>query len=249
MQEPEPVTNIPQPLTFKDFGIFLLRLFRVLVVVAILEVTAENMSRGTALEPVLRAFGTPLSHVTWPASLLCALLITRRVPRGMVWHLRELWSPYALLAVAAGIAVKFTAQVGFALADPLTRALSFKRVFTWMLETNKLQLSWTALILTVAGTCILTPVAEEWLFRGFLQPLLVRRWGALVGILVTAVVFTLLHQWSVGTLLTIGAFSLIQGYVAYRSRSLTYLILMHAAYNLTAIWPEILRSLAYLKVL
>ncbi|HWI53074.1 MAG TPA: hypothetical protein VNT01_13120 [Symbiobacteriaceae bacterium] len=62
-------------------------------------------------------------------------------------------------------------------------------------------------------------------------------------------VFTLQPQWSTGTLLTIGAFSLIQSYVEYRSRSLTYLILMHAAYNLDAMWPEILRSLVHLKVL
>jgi membrane protease YdiL (CAAX protease family) len=51
----------------------------------------------------------------------------------------------------------------------------------------------TSLILLAIFGSIVAPVCEELLFRGFLQPLLVRSLGAVAGIVATAVPFGLLH--------------------------------------------------------
>ena len=51
----------------------------------------------------------------------------------------------------------------------------------------------TSLILMAIFGTIVAPVCEELMFRGFLQPLLVRSLGAPAGILATALPFGLLH--------------------------------------------------------
>jgi len=55
-----------------------------------------------------------------------------------------------------------------------------------------------ALILIAIFGSIIAPVCEELVFRGFLQPLLVRSLGAVAGILATALPFGLLHYQEYG---------------------------------------------------
>jgi membrane protease YdiL (CAAX protease family) len=78
-------------------------------------------------------------------------------------------------------------------------------------------------------------VAEELIFRGFLQPLLVRSLGAVPGILAAAVPFGLLHfseygnSWRHAVLIS-GAGAAF-GWMRHATGSTKASTLMHAAYN------------------
>jgi membrane protease YdiL (CAAX protease family) len=102
---------------------------------------------------------------------------------------------------------------------------------------------------TALYTFIITPICEEWLFRGYLQSSLVqlgrRFWVANV---VTSLLFLVPHLlgWGFqGVLaanalsvypLTIFVLSLVLGYVRQRSGSLVASVLVHASNNAFSIW-------------
>lgn len=91
------------------------------------------------------------------------------------------------------------------------------------------------LIAAVAGVTV-GPIAEELVFRGFMQPLFVRSFGALAGILLAAVPFGLLHvpqygnSWRHGLLIVLAGAAF--GWMRHVSRSTLGSTLMHSAYNL-----------------
>lgn len=89
----------------------------------------------------------------------------------------------------------------------------------------------------------LGPLAEELIFRGFLQPLVVRSLGVAPGIIVAAIPFGLLHfpeygnSWRHAVLIS-GAGAAF-GWMRHRTGSTKAATLMHAAYNLlffAALW-------------
>jgi membrane protease YdiL (CAAX protease family) len=79
------------------------------------------------------------------------------------------------------------------------------------------------------------PVAEETIFRGFLQPPLTRDLGAPAGIAITAAVFGLLHgpeysgAWQY--VILVGLAGACFGWVRYRSGSVIPAVLMHGGFN------------------
>ncbi|HLY16532.1 MAG TPA: type II CAAX endopeptidase family protein [Bryobacteraceae bacterium] len=89
-------------------------------------------------------------------------------------------------------------------------------------------------LLAVLGTT-LAPMCEEILFRGFLQPLLVRSLGAVGGVLLAAVPFGLLHlqeygySWRHALLISLAGASF--GWMRQRSGSTRSAAVMHASYN------------------
>ncbi|MEO8097945.1 MAG: CPBP family intramembrane glutamic endopeptidase [Acidobacteriota bacterium] len=95
------------------------------------------------------------------------------------------------------------------------------------------------LFATIAG-----PLFEELVFRGFLQPLLTRSWGAGVGVLVAAVVFSALHgteyEWQWQYLLLIFLAGAAFGAARYVTGSTTAAALLHMSYNLTQLVGAVL---------
>jgi membrane protease YdiL (CAAX protease family) len=105
------------------------------------------------------------------------------------------------------------------------------------------------LTVTTLYTVVLTPVCEEWLYRGYLLRLVTgtgtRFWPANV---VTSVLFVAVHLlgWAFqGVLLanglsvypvTLFVLSLLLGYLRYRTGSLLAGILLHAANNAVSLW-------------
>ncbi|MCU1260575.1 MAG: Abortive infection protein [Bryobacterales bacterium] len=94
----------------------------------------------------------------------------------------------------------------------------------------------TAIEFAILGST-LAPLCEELIFRGFMQPVLVRSLGALPGILLTAAVFGALHlsqyafAWQSGLLVTLAGAAF--GWMRYAAGSTRASVCMHACYNLT----------------
>lgn len=81
------------------------------------------------------------------------------------------------------------------------------------------------------------PLCEELVFRGFMQPVVVRSLGPALGILVTAILFGSLHlaqngfAWQSGVLITLAGMAF--GWMRHLTGSTKASTLMHSAYNFT----------------
>lgn len=99
-----------------------------------------------------------------------------------------------------------------------------------------------SLLLGLFAIGILPGIAEELLFRGYLQTRLVERWGTHVGVWVTAVLFGVMHLDPVqGTFAF--ALGVFLGYLTVWSRSIVPAMICHATNNslsvlLTTLLPE-----------
>ncbi len=79
------------------------------------------------------------------------------------------------------------------------------------------------------------PLLEELFFRGFLYPVVARRWGAAWGIFLAALPFALLHMqqygYAWGIVLVIFIVGVVCGIVRYATRSVGASFLVHVGYN------------------
>ena len=93
-----------------------------------------------------------------------------------------------------------------------------------------------SLIATAIYGVAFAPLIEELAFRGFMQPLFVRSWGVMPGILAAGVFFGLMHlpeygyHWQYGVLIAMAGCSF--GWMRWISKSTMGSTIMHAAYNL-----------------
>jgi len=92
-----------------------------------------------------------------------------------------------------------------------------------------------SLILMAVFGITLGPLCEELAFRGFLQPLLVRSFGAALGIIVAAIPFGLLHYREYGNswrhAVIVAAAGAAFGWVRHKTGSTRASTIMHGAYN------------------
>jgi hypothetical protein len=127
------------------------------------------------------------------------------------------WGAALAVAVAVGGALLRTPDLDM----PMKRLLS-----------NRL-----SVLLVGLAAVTLGPVCEELVFRGFLQPLLVRSLGAAPGVVLSALPFALAHgpqyAWSWRHVLFIVCAGASFGWMRHRSGSTAAATVMHAAYNLT----------------
>lgn len=174
------------------------------------------------------------AFVLFPAQVLLyafllgtlALIFRRYYGRPFWQSLR--WAPVevsAPFAAVAGVLVAF----GVMIASVLMRTPDIDSPMKALLSDPA-----SVLMIAVIGTT-LAPVCEEIVFRGFLQPLLVRSWGAAPGILVAAAAFGLMHlqeyaySWRHGLLITLAGAGF--GWMRQRTGSTKAAALMHATYN------------------
>ena len=126
-----------------------------------------------------------------------------------------------------------TSGVGFAMAVMLLSAL----IRTPQIESplTKLLKDPTSLVLVAIFGSVVAPVCEELLFRGFLQPLLVRSLGAVAGIVATALPFGLLHFYEYGKswrhVLLISISGAAFGWMRHATGSTKAAAGMHSSYN------------------
>jgi membrane protease YdiL (CAAX protease family) len=126
----------------------------------------------------------------------------------------------------------------------------FAAYMFWMLASDALvgwrgpwdfepwrQAPYAASALRLIAVCMLGPMAEELLFRGLLFRWLSQRMTAPVVIAVTAISWAMLHytySWTVIAIIVVDG--VLLGLVRWKSGSILPPILMHAVYNLYAIW-------------
>jgi membrane protease YdiL (CAAX protease family) len=97
---------------------------------------------------------------------------------------------------------------------------------------------------SLASTIVYAPVTEELFFRGYMQPKLESRFGQWPGLVITAILFTVIHLPKVlltslaGPLDLIAFFvlGLIFGYVRDVGKSVYYPTLCHVGYNLSTVF-------------
>lgn len=142
----------------------------------------------------------------------------------------------------AFIAVLVAIPVCFALLEASRSILQFLQVdyrehaaIVALLDSTK-PAAFRALV--VINALVLASIGEELVFRGLLQPALSqwarRPWAALV---VTSILFGLIHFPYPDTIAPLIAFGMILGYLYAKTGSLTLVILVHALFNgKTLLW-------------
>ncbi|MEP6961653.1 MAG: type II CAAX endopeptidase family protein [Acidobacteriota bacterium] len=212
------------PWTFEDLGFFLGAILPSFIVAAIATrpLTRDSV-RALAFQSVLYVL------------LLSVLFVLARLRHGqsaaaaLGWTMqfRGAWlclllSPFLVIAVSA---------LGSALRAP--------QLPTPIDRLADIPYPIVILFATVAG-----PIFEELVFRGFLQPLLGRAWGAWPGLLVSAAVFSLLHgmeyEWQWQYLVLIFLAGSVFGVTRYWLDSTAAAVLMHMGYNLTQLIGSVL---------
>lgn len=168
--------------------------------------------------------GQLIAYVIWFAAVAILFRVRYRKPfwKSLGWIASPRWT---VASVASGLAL----VVGIALAAKFLRLPDIDSPVQKLFNDPKM------LPLAVLSISIVGPVAEELAFRGLAQPLLVRSYGAFIGILLTAIPFGLLHapqlKMAWGNVALIVAAGIAFGFLRLLSGSTLQSALMHATYN------------------
>jgi membrane protease YdiL (CAAX protease family) len=133
--------------------------------------------------------------------------------------------PPMWVAIAGWLAAFGVVTIGYLIRTPTT-----SNPLTELIQESRLGM----ILIGVFGVTV-GPLAEELVFRGFLQPLLVRSLGPPGGILLTAIPFGLLHfpeygySWRHALLITAAGAAF--GWMRHATGSTKAAALMHGAYN------------------
>lgn len=139
---------------------------------------------------------------------------------GVRWNWPKNWSAYLF----AGVVLSFSLQ-GIAHFLPMPKELPIDRFFQTTTE---------AWVLSIFGVTV-APFMEELFFRGFLYPVLARRLGVVVAVLLTAIGFGLIHAPQLGRAWGPVLVVFVVGLVLTITRAVTESVaagmLIHIAYN------------------
>jgi len=158
--------------------------------------------------------------------LLMYMLVDSRagghVREALRWNWPTNWTKYILAGIALEVFL-----VPFEFLLPMPKHLPMDDFFKTARD---------AYILSVFGILV-APLFEELLFRGFLYPVLARRFGLRLSILLTTVGFTFIHvpqlKYSWAPVLVIFLVGLALTTVRAFKKSVACTVLMHMAYNAT----------------
>jgi membrane protease YdiL (CAAX protease family) len=223
-----------------------------LQVVAVIAVVAWLLSHGTdpahLTDALTSLLTTPaaflLLAVLGQASVgLAAVVPARLSPEPTLMRLRLVrpaFPAWGYLAVA--VASFLPLAVGVGLAEALAQVVSPDQSVAALYR----QMTWEAAVPFVLFIALAPAFTEELLFRGYIQGRLLRRWPAWVALLVTAVLFALMHV-TPHAILGVLPLGLWLGVLAWRTGSVWPGIVCHAWVNGTwNVW-QIGRRLAGLS--
>jgi len=172
-----------------------------------------------------------LLQLIWYVLIFAALYGLFRIRYG-----RPFWRSLGWKALPLGAAV-FSFLGGPVLAAVLGYLGFVLRTPEIPLPFQQLISDRTTVLLTGLFVVILGPVCEELAFRGFMMPLFMRTFGAIIGVLFTGCLFGFAHgfeyQWSWRHIVLISTAGCIFGWARYRTGSTISAAFMHATFNLT----------------
>jgi len=213
--------------TWGDFFIFVFLLIPCFVVSELTTVAVLALLHVKHANIVVTAI--PAQFLGYALSLLALWLLLKTRYQAPFWRsLGWRWEGALAIPMAAG-------GVGLAVAVAMISvALKTKPVKSPLEEA----LNDPASALALAFFAVtLGPVCEELLFRGLLQPLAVRSFGVIAGIVTAAVPFALLHgpqyMWSWQHVVLILLAGCMFGLTRYKTGSTALAACMHAGYNFT----------------
>jgi len=153
------------------------------------------------------------------------VVIVKRIPGRQFWkEVRWSWPGTVSFYIMAGVVMSIALQ-GLAHLLPMPKDLPIDRFF----QTSK-----EAWVLSIFGMT-LAPLMEELFFRGFLYPVLVRRLGVALAIILTAAGFGLIHAPQLGRAWGPVFVVFLVGLALTITRAVTKSVapgfLMHVAYN------------------
>jgi membrane protease YdiL (CAAX protease family) len=180
------------------------------------------------LHPAVKTWELLTAQFTFYALLSGVLVVLFRVQ-----YDRPFWRSLGWVTPRLPLLSVVTSGVGLALAVMLLGVLiRTPRIESPLTELLK---DPTSLVLVTIFGSVVAPVCEELLFRGFLQPLLVRSLGAAAGIVATALPFGMLHFQEYGNswrhVLLISLSGVAFGWMRQATGSTKAAAGMHAAYN------------------
>jgi membrane protease YdiL (CAAX protease family) len=225
------VSARPQPERYPFWGYHDLLLFAGLAIPCMLlgYGLVKGVLRLFRIDPAMRVVELLPEQFAGYVFLFGALLLIFRMEYGRPFWKSLGWtapSPRFFWLVVAGLG----AAIGAALVGGL---LQMPDTSNPMLELMK---DPTSVVLVAIFGVSVGPLCEELAFRGFLQPLLVRSFGAIPGILAAAVPFGLLHFVQYGNswrhVLVIALSGAAFGWMRHTTGSTYASTIMHAAYNM-----------------
>ena len=98
-------------------------------------------------------------------------------------------------------------------------------------------------------SCIFAPIFEETIFRFGLYKKLNKKLNVFISILVTSIVFALIHFYNIDEFIILFGISLIWHYSFYKTNNLIYPVLLHFFHNLYAVSDNLLGYSNYWYIL
>ncbi len=180
--------------------------------------------------PLLLIFSTLVGQIVWIffSILVCMHSFKHGLGRGMGLSLRRWKFDSARAAIACLTA--YPACIGLVIVVSLLLPAESRKVHILIESWVELQL--TGKVLVVISAVVLAPLAEELFFRGVVQSMLRRYFGKpWPAVIVTSVIFGLLHYKTPQNVPALILFGAVLGYIYERSGRLYPAILTHALFN------------------
>ncbi len=164
--------------------------------------------------------------------ILPVYLLTRRFPAGIRHQLRiarPRWPRLLLAIVATAGAVVLVDQIYVITQQFSPVPDDYAEAIRELKPEGALQF-----VVTLAGLCILVPVAEEVVFRGLIQQVFTRNMGPILAVVLAGATFGAVHL-NAHLLISITVFGCYLGWVYHVTGNLTYTIISHAVFNTVAL--------------
>lgn len=107
----------------------------------------------------------------------------------------------------------------------------------FMLKLNAANNSFSMLVLILSAICVVAPIMEELLFRGWLfSKIAETKLGNIGALIISSLAFTAIHSQyqHIATLVMLFSLGLLLGWVRYKAKNVSYTILMHMIFNSVA---------------
>ncbi|MGB7280928.1 MAG: type II CAAX endopeptidase family protein [Candidatus Acidiferrum sp.] len=191
------------------------------------------------------------SMVLWYALIFLFLYVTLSVLRGapfwrsLGWrnlaHRKVGWPRSPWIYLLAGFTLSFAVSIATAKMQP-PENVPIEELFRYR----------NTALLFMAMAVLIAPLVEETVFRGYLYPLLAKYFGVATGVLVTGVLFGLMHGaqlgWTWGLVSVLIVVGIIFTFVRARTGSVFASFLLHLGYNSMIAVVSILGTKGFTKM-